>query len=101
MCRQPALSEDSAGSSEYSTGSTLLCHALADKTEESQAEVCAQHQDIESELRTSQMSDQGGLHELENGTSCHIATTRGTLIIWGKDFNDASFSSTSIGVVLD
>ncbi|OIS99326.1 PREDICTED: transcriptional activator Myb [Nicotiana attenuata] len=55
--RQPALSEDSAGSSEYSTGSTLLSHALADKTEESQAEVCAHHQDIESELRTSQMSD--------------------------------------------
>lgn len=61
LCRQPALSEDSAGSSEYSTGSTLLSHALADKTEESQAEVCAHHQDIESELRTSQMSDQGAV----------------------------------------
>lgn len=61
LCRQPALSEDSAGSSEYSTGSTLLSHALADKTEESQAEVCAHHQDIESELRTSQLSDQGAL----------------------------------------
>nr|AAT39952.2 Myb-like DNA-binding protein, putative [Solanum demissum] len=83
--RQPALSEDSAGSSEYSTGSTLLCHALADKTEESQAEVCAQHQDIESELRTSQMSDQAGLHELENGTSCHISTTRDTLPVCDEE----------------
>ncbi|KAK4715630.1 hypothetical protein R3W88_013968 [Solanum pinnatisectum] len=83
--RQPALSEDSAGSSEYSTGSTLLCHALADKTEESQAEVCSQHQDIESELRTSQMSDQAGIHELENGISCHISTTRDTLPVCDEE----------------
>ncbi|KAK4358131.1 hypothetical protein RND71_023741 [Anisodus tanguticus] len=77
--RQPALSEDSGGSSDYSTGSTMLSHALAEKTEESQAELCAHHQDIESELRTSQMSDQAGLHELENGTSCRLSTTRDTL----------------------
>ncbi|KAJ8569916.1 hypothetical protein K7X08_006493 [Anisodus acutangulus] len=83
--RQPALSEDSAGSSEYSTGSTLLSHALADKTEESQAEVCAHHQDIESELRTSQMSDQAGLHELENGTSCHVSSTRDTLPVCDEE----------------
>ncbi|KAM3358941.1 transcription factor isoform X1 [Capsicum galapagoense] len=83
--RQPALSEDSAGSSEYSTGSTLLSHALADKTEESQAEVCAHHQDIESELRTSQMSDQAGLHELENGISCRVSTTRDTLPVCDEE----------------
>ncbi|KAK6788876.1 hypothetical protein RDI58_012675 [Solanum bulbocastanum] len=83
--RQPDLSEDSAGSSEYSTGSTLLCHALVDKTEECQAEVCSQHQDIESELRTSQMSDQAGIHELENGTSCHISTTRDTLPVCDEE----------------
>ncbi|CAN4124419.1 unnamed protein product [Withania somnifera] len=83
--RQPALSEDSAGSSEYSTGSTLLSHALADKTEESQAEVCAHHQDVESELRTSQMSDQAGLHELENGTSYHVSTTQDTLPVGDEE----------------
>lgn len=83
--RQPALSEDSAGSSEYSTGSTLLSHALADKTDESRAEVCAHHQDIESELRTSQMSDQAGLHELENGTSCHVSTSQDTLPVCDEE----------------
>ncbi|XP_060214546.1 transcription factor MYB124-like isoform X2 [Lycium barbarum] len=83
--RQPALSEDSAGSSEYSTGSTLLSHALADKTDESQTEVCAHHQDIESESRTSQMSDQAGLHELENGTSSRVSTTRDTLPVCDEE----------------
>ncbi|XP_043704676.1 transcription factor MYB88 isoform X2 [Telopea speciosissima] len=43
--RQPDLYEESPGSSEYSTGSTLRSHAADDKTEQHQAEVCSLHQD--------------------------------------------------------
>ncbi|XP_059655893.1 transcription factor MYB124 isoform X2 [Cornus florida] len=44
-CRQPALHE-SPCSSEYSTGSTLLSNTTGDRTEQSQHELCALHQDI-------------------------------------------------------
>nr|GMD57054.1 transcriptional activator Myb [Ipomoea batatas] len=36
--KQPALSEESAGSSEYCTGSTLLAHGVGDNREKSEAE---------------------------------------------------------------
>ncbi|XP_019170548.1 PREDICTED: uncharacterized protein LOC109166113 [Ipomoea nil] len=56
--RQPALSEESAGSSEYSTGSTLLAHGVGDNREKSEAELCALHQDIESGLQSTHIDDE-------------------------------------------
>ncbi|XP_031122075.1 transcription factor MYB124-like [Ipomoea triloba] len=56
--RQPALSEESAGSSEYSTGSTLLAHGVGDNGEKSEAELCALHQDIESGLQSTHIDDE-------------------------------------------
>ena len=54
MCsRQTELYEDSPGSSEYSTGSTLLPHSAGDNLEHSL------HQDIETELKSIQIGDQG------------------------------------------
>nr|GMD55487.1 transcriptional activator Myb [Ipomoea batatas] len=42
--KQPALSEESAGSSEYSTGSTLLAHGVGDDREKSEAELFCGHE---------------------------------------------------------
>lgn len=41
----PDLCEDSPGSSEYSTGSTLLTQTTGDRTDETQAELCGVNQD--------------------------------------------------------
>ncbi|KAK4371040.1 hypothetical protein RND71_010515 [Anisodus tanguticus] len=69
--RQPDLPAESGGSSEYSTGSTLLSRALGDKIEGSQVEPCAH--DIESGLQNSQIGDQTGVQELENGIFCDLS----------------------------
>ncbi|MCD7466504.1 hypothetical protein HAX54_003271 [Datura stramonium] len=71
--RQPALSEESGGSSEYSTGSTLLSRALGNKTEESQVKPCVHDQDIEFGLRNSQIGGQTGVQESENGIWCDLS----------------------------
>ncbi|XP_019149875.1 PREDICTED: uncharacterized protein LOC109146681 [Ipomoea nil] len=68
--RQPALSEESAGSSEYSTGSTLLAHGVGDNREKSEAELCALHQDIESGLQSTHIDD-----EFAKGISGNNAST--------------------------
>ncbi|XP_059309709.1 transcription factor MYB124-like isoform X2 [Lycium ferocissimum] len=67
---QPAISEVSVGSSEYGTGSTLLSHALGDKTEGNQVKPCAQ---------SSQIGDQTGVQELENGICCDLSPPHDTL----------------------
>lgn len=78
MYRQLALFEESGGSSEYSTGSTLLSHALGDKTEQSQVKPCARDQETQSGLENSQIGDQTGVQDLENGIFCDLSFPRGT-----------------------
>ncbi|XP_015162729.1 transcription factor RAX2-like [Solanum tuberosum] len=70
--RQLALSQESGGSSEYNTGSTLISHALSNKTEESQVKTCGHDQEIQSGLQKSQIGDQTGVQELENGIFCDL-----------------------------
>lgn len=76
--RQLALSQKSGGSSEYNTGSTLLSRALSNKTEESQVKTCARDQEIQSGLQNSQIGDQTGVQELENGIFCDLSFPHGT-----------------------
>nr|XP_025886221.1 transcription factor MYB124-like [Solanum lycopersicum] len=71
--RQLALSQESGDSSEYNTGSTQLSRALSNKTEESQVKTCTHDQEIQSGLQNSQISDQTGVQELENGIFCDLS----------------------------
>uniref|UniRef100_A0A5B7B1D9 Uncharacterized protein n=2 Tax=Davidia involucrata TaxID=16924 RepID=A0A5B7B1D9_DAVIN len=64
--RQPDLYEESPGSSEYSTGSTLQSHTVGDKTEQSQSELCALHHDTGAELQSIHVGEQDGNGECEN-----------------------------------
>lgn len=85
--RQPALSEDSAGSSEYSSGSTLLSHAPGDKKEQCEAEVSALHQDIESGLQSTEIGDQTTIYAFSGGTPANATCTEGRkdLYFTGRD----------------
>ncbi|CAK9137103.1 unnamed protein product [Ilex paraguariensis] len=65
--RQPALNEESSGSSSYSTGSTLFSHTAGDNTEQSQAELGALHQDLGAELQSIHIGEQNGIGDAENG----------------------------------
>ncbi|GFY88431.1 duplicated homeodomain-like superfamily protein [Actinidia rufa] len=64
--RQPDLYEDSPGSSEYSTGSTLLSLQAGDKTEQSQSELCGLHQDIVVESQSTRIGNHNGIGDCEN-----------------------------------
>ncbi|GLT36963.1 hypothetical protein SLA2020_113070 [Shorea laevis] len=65
--RQPDLYEASPASSEYSTGSTLMPHSASDKTEQSQTEVVALHQDIGIQLVTVHTGVQNCMSDQEKG----------------------------------
>ncbi|GLU17114.1 hypothetical protein SLE2022_335080 [Rubroshorea leprosula] len=65
--RQPDLYEASPASSEYSTGSTLLPHPAGDKTEQTQTETVALHQDIRIQLETVHTGMQNCMGEQEKG----------------------------------
>ncbi|KAH7511253.1 hypothetical protein FEM48_ZijujUnG0030200 [Ziziphus jujuba var. spinosa] len=62
--RQPDLYDESPGSSEYSTGSTLVSHTAVDRAEQMQAEIGAAHQDVG---QTFHIGDKNGLGECDKG----------------------------------
>ncbi|KAL3511153.1 hypothetical protein ACH5RR_030554 [Cinchona calisaya] len=74
--RQPDLYEESSGSSEYSTGSTLPSHMPLDKTEQCQSATCAPYQDIGPALQSTHPDDQHGLVEVENEMSASEPTNK-------------------------
>ncbi|XP_019150676.1 PREDICTED: transcription factor MYB34-like isoform X2 [Ipomoea nil] len=78
--RQPALSEDSAGSSEYSSESTLLSHAPGDKKEQCEAEVSALHQDIESGLQSTEIGDRTTINAFSGGTPANATCTEADIL---------------------
>ncbi|XP_022868562.1 transcription factor MYB124-like isoform X2 [Olea europaea var. sylvestris] len=59
--RQPDLYDESPASSEYSTGSSMLCHPPGENPEECQAEQCTFHQETGRELQSNQLGDQPSL----------------------------------------
>ncbi|XP_027096559.2 transcription factor MYB124 [Coffea eugenioides] len=64
--RQPDLYEESSGSSEYSTGSTLPSHLPLDKVEQCQSELCAPYQDVRPVSQSTHAGDQHQLVKVEN-----------------------------------
>ncbi|OVA13322.1 SANT/Myb domain [Macleaya cordata] len=79
--RQRDLHEDSPGSSEYSTESTLQSHTAGEKTERPQAEVCSLHQGAGVEPQTVHIlvdNYSGGCEDGFTGTS--VAYVRPQLI---------------------
>ncbi|KAJ9709243.1 hypothetical protein PVL29_000952 [Vitis rotundifolia] len=73
--RQPDLYEESPGSSEYSTGSTLVSQTAGDKTEQTQPEICALHQEIGVRIQTIPM-DQNGFEECVKGVLSGTTTNQ-------------------------
>ncbi|PRQ40819.1 putative transcription factor MYB-HB-like family [Rosa chinensis] len=65
--RQPDLYDESPGSSEYSTGSTLLSQTECYKMEQIEAEIGTITQDIPHELQTIHIGEQNNIGELEKG----------------------------------
>ncbi|KAL3501387.1 hypothetical protein ACH5RR_035836 [Cinchona calisaya] len=61
--RQPDLYDESSGSSEYSTGSTLATHVPLDKTEQCQSELCVPYQGVGPDFQSTHACDRHGLVE--------------------------------------
>lgn len=68
-CRHPDLHDESPGSSEYSTGSTILSQTAGDKTEQAPAVVTAPNQDIGAEIQSIQSVQQNS----ESRSGIHIS----------------------------
>uniref|UniRef100_A0A7N2LBU1 Uncharacterized protein n=1 Tax=Quercus lobata TaxID=97700 RepID=A0A7N2LBU1_QUELO len=67
MFRQPDLYDESPGSSDYSTGSTLLLHSAANKLEQAHAEICSLHQDTGTGSESIHIEGQKDVGECEMG----------------------------------
>lgn len=68
------LYEDSPGSSEHSTGSTLLSHSAGENLEHSL------HQDIGTELKSIQIVDQKGVGGCDQGVLSNATLDQGRII---------------------
>ncbi|KAL6983515.1 Transcription factor [Sarracenia purpurea var. burkii] len=77
--RQPDLHEESPGSSEYSTGSTLLSQIAGNKTEQSEVDLCALHQDSIIGSQSTHIGDQYSIGNCENGILSGATTTQDML----------------------
>ncbi|KAK9276895.1 hypothetical protein L1049_006432 [Liquidambar formosana] len=95
--RQPDLYEESPGSSEYSTGSTLISQTAGDKTEQTQAEMCALHQDIGAGIQSIHSAEQNGDDECENGILFSPTTNQAEVLTSSHKpkNNDAVVSASS------
>lgn len=65
--RQPDLYDESPGSSEYSTGSTLLSQTECYKMEQNEAEIGTINQEFSPESQSLQIGGQNNVGELEKG----------------------------------
>ncbi|KAG8383104.1 hypothetical protein BUALT_Bualt05G0150100 [Buddleja alternifolia] len=88
--REHKMYDSSPASSEYSTGSTLLCNAPVDKTEECEAEICVLNQKTSHELQKNQdcVAEENGMNEVKNiceysdtefGSPLHVTPLFGAL----------------------
>ncbi|XP_062111660.1 transcription factor MYB124 isoform X2 [Humulus lupulus] len=68
--RQPDLYDESPDSSEYSTGSTTMSQTAGDKTDQSQAEICASHQDVGCSSQSIHVGEESCVGECDNGMIC-------------------------------
>ncbi|KAG2702294.1 hypothetical protein I3760_06G083000 [Carya illinoinensis] len=75
--RQPDLCDESPGSSEYSTGSTLLSNMDGNKMEQAQAEICSLYQDIRTRPQSIHIGEHADVGEFETGVTSGATTTQG------------------------
>lgn len=75
--RQPDLDDESPGSSEYSTGSTVISQTAGDKTEQAQADNSALHQDFGSVIKSTESVQQNGDAESISGIYMSPITNQG------------------------
>ncbi|KAI4328406.1 hypothetical protein L6164_020763 [Bauhinia variegata] len=87
--RQSELYEDSPGSSEYSTGSTLLSQSVGDNSEQSL------HQDVETEMKSIQIGDQKGVSECEKGVLSAETVNQDIFPFCEEQINNDGFVSAS------
>jgi myb proto-oncogene protein len=98
--RQPDLFEESQGSSDFSTGSTVIPQTAGDKTQHSQGKLCAQHQDTLFESQSIPIGDQNSIGDCQNVFSG--ATSTQDMLPSCDDVNDhdgimVAFSNTEFG----
>ncbi|KAF2325418.1 hypothetical protein GH714_027893 [Hevea brasiliensis] len=77
--RQPDLYEESPASSEYSTGSTLMPCTAPDKTEQTQVEIGALHEDFPIELQSVHVKEQRDVDECEKESISCANITQGVI----------------------
>lgn len=70
--RKPDLDDESPASSEYSTGSTIMPCAAADKTEETQTEFVSLHKNIGDELQSINVKDQNEVDQCKTQLSSYL-----------------------------
>lgn len=76
--RQPDLFEESQGSSDFTTGSTLISQTAGDKMRHSQGKLCAQNQDTLLESQSTPIGDQNSISVCEmvlSGATCAQGTS--------------------------
>lgn len=79
--RQPDLCDESPGSSEYSTGSTLLSNIDGNKMEHAQAEICSLHQDIRTRSQSIHIGEHEDVGEFETGVTSGATIKQGNEIL--------------------
>ncbi|KAF5449678.1 hypothetical protein F2P56_030098 [Juglans regia] len=94
--REPDLYEESPGSSEYSTGSTLLSHAAENKMEQPQADIGSLHQDI-TRSQSIHIGEQKDVGECQKGMISDATTKQGIFMSCDeRPINDGVVSASSI-----
>ncbi|KAM3706668.1 hypothetical protein ACJW31_03G167500 [Castanea mollissima] len=99
--RQPDLYDESPGSSDYSTGSTLLLHSAANKLEQACAEICSLHQDTGTGSESIHIEEQKDVGECENGVISGATPKQGIFMCCDEQPNNDGVvcvsSSTDFG----
>ncbi|KAF7112315.1 hypothetical protein RHSIM_RhsimUnG0242100 [Rhododendron simsii] len=98
--RQPDLFEESQGSSDFSTGSTLISQTAVDKMRHSQDKLCAQNQDTLLESQSAPIGDQNSIGVCEmvlSGVTCAQDMLPSCDDVNDHDGMIAAFSNTEFG----
>ncbi|KAB1208024.1 Myb-related protein B [Morella rubra] len=93
--RQPDLYEESPGSSDYSTGSTLLSHTAGNNMEQAQAEMGSVHQDLGTGSQLCHIGEEKDGSECEKSLISGAATKQGIFTSCDEQPNNDGVVSVS------
>lgn len=100
LCRQPDLYDESPGSSEYSTGSTLVSHTANSKTEQTTAEIVEAHQDLGPGSQSIPIGERNDLAECDKDILSGGTASQGNVMSYRLSV-DISIINFSIILLLD